>query len=344
MCVGCAYAVLHEWKIENHFKRPPLTSLRQGLFNVHYCVRQAGWPGAFGGSVRFISDVSIAAQDLWWCRLAWLSTGDGDAESPLSYLCSIFLTMPSLSLIAFFFFFTKLPVSFSCFLSLASFSPLFSSSHSSSCPQNLYSPPPNLLPLYYINISKHPLLLICRDTFVCPGETMLLPQFDISLPSPSLPLYCKGPWVMWLSRHGLSVLPSFPKSITGSLKHHPFFQAKPLRPEDMRSPRTFTFYFLLLVICSSEAALSTPTEPIVQPSVSKAKPAVISSAQVFDFPVRSQSENSSLKQWGRRGFWDSVANVTVSQSEITSIRRASLTRLPSPHPSRLRGCVQQEKF
>lgn len=35
----------------------------------------------------------------------------------------------------------------------------------------------------------------------------------------------------------------------------------------MRSPRTFTFYFLLLVICSSEAALSTPTEPIVQPSI-----------------------------------------------------------------------------
>lgn len=228
-----------------------------------------------------------------------------------------------------FFFFTKLPISFSCFLSLASFSPLFFSPHPSSCPQNLYSPTCYLC-ITHVNISKHPLLPILWDMFASPGETMFLPQFDISLPSPSLPLYCKGPWVMWLSGHGLSVLPSFPKSITGSLKHHPFFQAKPLRPEDMRSPRTFTFYFLLLVICSSEAALSTPTEPIVQPSVSKAKPAVISSAQVFDFPVRSQSENSSLKQWGRRGFWDSVANVTMLHN-LKSLVSGELTQASFPH-------------
>ncbi|XP_034377674.1 adhesion G protein-coupled receptor F5 isoform X5 [Arvicanthis niloticus] len=35
----------------------------------------------------------------------------------------------------------------------------------------------------------------------------------------------------------------------------------------MKSPRTITFYFVLIVICSSEATLSTPAEPFVHPLI-----------------------------------------------------------------------------
>lgn len=45
----------------------------------------------------------------------------------------------------------------------------------------------------HITISKHPLLLILRDLFLSPGETMLLPQFDSSgAPSFSSPLLQKS--------------------------------------------------------------------------------------------------------------------------------------------------------
>ncbi|XP_076771352.1 adhesion G protein-coupled receptor F5 isoform X2 [Arvicanthis niloticus] len=43
--------------------------------------------------------------------------------------------------------------------------------------------------------------------------------------------------------------------------------AKPVKPEEMKSPRTITFYFVLIVICSSEATLSTPAEPFVHPLI-----------------------------------------------------------------------------
>lgn len=168
--------MLHAWRLENHLKCPALTCLSQGLFSVHCSVRQAGWPGAFGGSSRSVCSSTEFIDGAVSTGFTWML----GLQNPCSPVCvaSIFRTRLSLRPnsisyeIVYLFFLLSF---FSLIFSPLSFTPLFIMSTG--------AVPPNLC-ITHINISKHYL--------PSSSETCLSPQdrqcFFLSLSPPCPPL------------------------------------------------------------------------------------------------------------------------------------------------------------
>lgn len=134
MYAGCAHA-LHAWRLEDNLKGLAFPCLRQGLFNIYCCVHQASCLGAFRDcSFHFISVHSSAefVDGAASPGFPWVLEVQNPALVFVQHALGALHPLPGLIVSL-----TKLPISFSCFLSSASFSPPFHSSHPSSSMQKL---------------------------------------------------------------------------------------------------------------------------------------------------------------------------------------------------------------